>query len=193
MIPSGAITCSVKGFYLSRNKVEKAIFHHACVSGGAALLPIPGAAAAINLANQVVMYGHINSIMGVSFSKHVTKCIGKFLLSQLGGAGVGLGMIIAGEGLKFIPGLGSLIGGALGLLAWPTVTYSCGWIYYKTLISLAESNTELTEDNIKTAIREQCADKDALRDLKADAKRNLKDVDFKNYREEAKTYSESNE
>ncbi len=177
-------------FYRSRNEVEKVIFKYACVSGAAALLPFPIAAPVINLSNQLLMYGHINRIMKVSFSKNIMKCIGKFILSQLGGLGIGLGVAILSEFAKWIPGAGTAFGSVTGALIWPTVTYSCGWIYYKTLISLQEKNVELTEENMKAAITNLCSDKEAMEALRNEAKEQFKNVDFSKYKEDAQKVEE---
>lgn len=106
---------------LKRNQAKQIVLQH---SGGSAFVgftPIPGSDAPILIANQTAMLARILfvfDLQNIITSISVMSIMGP-LLSELG-------LFLVGNLLKFIPGLGSFVGGAINGAVAASVTYAFG-------------------------------------------------------------------
>jgi uncharacterized protein (DUF697 family) len=145
-------------------ELSNIIKQHALAATGIALIPIPGADIAALLANTWTMYVRINSAVGVSFGENALKSIASGVLANLASAIPGLAVgALAGSVLKFLPGVGTIGGFAVGAAANVAVLYVAGKVYLKALEALLRSGRSLTEENIRQAARDVAADKAFVR------------------------------
>ena len=167
---------------------KKLIFKHSCIGGAIALIPIPVAGEIAVIINQVAMYRGINKLVGINFSDNILKNIGNFLLSQLAGIGVGLaallGLTAAGKcfpGLNFIAALAQ--GPAAGI-----ANYVCGIAYYRMLGKFlkAGGNGTASDEEIICLMRNSALSKYELKQIKEEAKRQMKGADYSSFESEAR-------
>lgn len=173
-----------KDAYQHAERTTQIIVQHCGIAGAAGLIPVPGGDAMVLLPSQIVMYGRLNKVMGISISKDTGKVIGKFMLSQILGIlasfPVAAAGAIGGSLLKFIPFFGTLAGAAVTATSYAAITYVLGIVYVKALAK-ASQNGSLSEAGLKSAISAEFADKNKIHDLYEEAKKNAKGMDFKSY------------
>ena len=175
------------------SRFDRQIFFHSCVAGAAGLLPIPGATAIANVANQIVMYKKLNDIADVKFSKSALRCIAKLLVSQTAGAAVECGCVLAAEALKIIPGVGTFLGMIMAPTAGAAVTYVCGKVYCKAVGNLLFSGRKVEVDAVNSCIEDLCRDEKFVESLRKEAKTRLKDADYSKFAKEAENASRDQE
>ena len=173
-----------------QKKVKESVFYHSCISGAIALFPFPLVGEAAVLFNQLAMYRNINKFSDFNFTDNVVKNIGKFLLSQLAGAGVGAAVIIGVTATtKFIPGVNFLAAIIQAPLSG-IVTYTCGIAYYRMLEKVLKSGSSAfssEEDAIKT-LRSHALSPDELKNINKEAKLQMNNVNYSKFKAEAQTY-----
>jgi uncharacterized protein (DUF697 family) len=147
------------------------IKQHALAATGIAFIPVPVLDVAAVVANIWTMYARLNSAIGVSFSENVVKSIASGVAANLVSAipAAVLG-IVAESVLKFIPGLGTMGGIAVGAAANVAMLYVAGKVYLKSLEILVHSHQPLTEENIKKAAADVTRDKAFIKSAYAEGK-----------------------
>lgn len=115
----------------TKEEAEEKINYYTVAAGGVAAAPIPFSDFAILLPTQIAMILHITKIYGVEMDKE--GCIK--IITALGAvAGVGFATkCLLGNCLKFIPGVGSVAGGAINATVASTTTNLMGKAYVEFL------------------------------------------------------------
>jgi len=153
------------------HELSNVIKQHALAGFASGFIPVPGLDLAALVANTWTMYVRINNVVGVSFGDNVLKSIasGVFanLVSVIPSIAVALGVETL---LKFIPGIGTAGGMAVGAAANTAVMYVAGIVYLKSLEVLIHSGKPLTEDNIKMATEQTSKDKAFVKKAYAEGK-----------------------
>lgn len=149
---------------------------HAKIAVGGAVLPIPGADIAVTATNIWTMYARINKGLDLPFSENVVKSVAAGFVTNLG---VGLiAFLVAASAVKAVPGLGWLGGAALMAGTIYGLTIAAGIVYMNAIARLLEkkSASSIGEQDIKTAVKEEMKDQDALRaTIKAAGEEHKKD------------------
>ncbi len=154
-------------------KIQNDIKTHAYIAAGSALIPAPGVSAAATVANIWAMYANINSDVGIKFSKNILKTVASGVIANLGGY---VTLLAAGELLKFIPGVGSLLGAAIeGGIAY-AITITSAFVYIKAITLMAKKKMDFNnEQNLKYEVDEILRnDKDEIEHLLQEAKKSYK-------------------
>jgi uncharacterized protein (DUF697 family) len=142
------------------HELSNIIKQHALLATGAAFIPVPGVDLAAMAATVWTMYVRINEAVGVSFGDNILKSIASGVIANLASVIPGVAIAIGAETLlKFIPGIGTAGGIAVGVAANIAVMYVAGVVYLKSLEVLIHSNKPLTEENIKMATEQTSKDK----------------------------------
>lgn len=153
-------------------KIVEDVKLHAKLAVGAALIPIPGADLAASAANIWGMYASINSRIGLKFSENLLKSIGAGVATNLAGAAAMSGLASA---LKFIPGIGTIGGAAILSASLYAITLVSGAIYLQALCVLAQKKAgSITEEDLKGSIDEILKNKDEIKNLVNEAKKDYK-------------------
>ena len=98
---------------------QKIIRRHMLFSAGLGFIPFPIIDTAAILGNQVLMISDLSDLYDIPFKKHRVKSFIGALVGNLGSIGL----------VKFIPGLGSLLGGATVSAGATAATYALGKIF----------------------------------------------------------------
>jgi uncharacterized protein (DUF697 family) len=138
---------------------------HAGLAVGSAFIPVPGADLAATVANIWAMYARINHELGLKVSENVIKTVAGGVATNLAGAAAGL--LVVGAAVKLFPGMGSLGGAALMAATVFGITIASGIIYMRVIAALHEANRSgsFTEEDFKRAAEVFTRDKDALKDM----------------------------
>ena len=149
---------------------------HALAATGAAFIPVPGLDLAALVINTWTMYMRINSAVGISFGENALKSIAGGVIANVATAipAVVIGSL-AGSALKFLPGLGTAGGIAVGAAANIAMLYVAGKVYLKSLEVLLHSGKPLTEENIKNAAKDVAKDRAFVKGAYAEGKDAAKD------------------
>ena len=133
----------------------------------ASLVPVPGLDVALATADIWMMYARINNLLGISFSENMMKSIGSAVIANIT---ANIGQMAVGSALKFIPGIGSFMGGALmGVTVFGT-TVAAGWIYLKALCNFyGNGGTGDLEASVRDVLEN---DKDEIRNIIKEEKKN---------------------
>jgi uncharacterized protein (DUF697 family) len=151
------------------------IKQHALAATGIAFIPVPGADLAAMVANTWTMYVRINNAVGVSFGENALKSIASGIAGNLAAAMPAIALGLAAESvLKFIPGLGTIGGIAIGAATNVAVMYVAGKVYLKALEVLLDNGRPLTEENLKMAARDVTQDKAFVKEAYAEGKATAK-------------------
>ena len=100
-------------------------------------------------------------------------------MKSLGSAVIGnrtanLGYFAVGSLLKFIPGVGSVVGGGLMAVTVFGMTVAAGWVYLKALSMFYESGAK-SENALKDAVSDVLRDdQKGIKDAFEEGKRNYK-------------------
>lgn len=142
------------------HELSNVIKQHALAGFASGLIPVPGLDIAALVANTWTMYVRINNVVGVSFGDNALKSIASGVFANLVSVIPSIAVAIGVETLlKFIPGMGTVGGMAVGAAANIAVTYVAGVVYLKSLEVLIHSGKPLTEENIRMATEETSKDK----------------------------------
>ena len=106
-------------------------------SFGVGFTPIPVSDAAILVPMQITMLGHITAIFGLSLEK--SQIIS--MLAGVGGTGgaTAIGKYLAGNLLKFIPGVGTITGGVISGMTASSLTIALAYSYIEVLKQIARA------------------------------------------------------
>jgi uncharacterized protein (DUF697 family) len=147
---------------------------HAGIAVGSAFIPVPGADMAAAAGNIWTMYVRINKELGLPFSENLMKSLAAGVVTNLGAAAAF--SIVGGSVLKFIPGLGSLGGGAIMATTVYAVTIASGVVYMNVVARLlrAKAATEVSASDLKEAADRLASDKATIQDILKKAKKDYK-------------------
>ena len=141
-----------------KHKVRRS---HGIVAGAAATagttgaIPIPFVDAAIIVPIQVTMLASISATFGIPVT---SAFLGTLISGSLTGtAGTIGGRAIVGQLLKLVPGVGSLVGGAINATTAITITTAFGEAYINVLYYLLNNNEDSvpTPEQISKAFKEK--------------------------------------
>ena len=120
-----------------KESAQKIIRRHMLFSAGLGFIPFPILDAAAILGNQVLMVSDLSDLYGIPFKKHRVKSFIGSLVSNLSTIGL----------VKFVPGLGSLLGGATVSAGAAAATYALGKIFVQ---HFDQGGTLLNFDPVKS-------------------------------------------
>lgn len=103
----------------AKKKAQKIIQQRTLFAAGAGLIPIPIVDEAAILGVQLVMLKDIAKTYNIEFKQEVVKSLVGSILGNVGTVGL----------IKFIPGLGSFLGGAAVAVAGAAATYAVGKVF----------------------------------------------------------------
>lgn len=97
--------------------------------------PIPFADAAILVPSQIAMLAHLTAIFGINIEKTLLTSV----VTAIGGVGgaVVLGRTIVANIMKFIPGIGTVAGGAINGTTAAVLTAALGYAYIEVMNKVA--------------------------------------------------------
>lgn len=141
-------------------------------SFGVGFIPIPFSDASILVPMQVALLAHITVIFGVPVDKATILSI----IAAVGGTGSAtmVGRTVVSNAFKFIPGVGSVVGGLISGTTASIVTQALAFSYIQVLKLMAESDLiedETSSDKIITLMQKEFKKyiKDNRKDLKAES------------------------
>jgi uncharacterized protein (DUF697 family) len=141
-------------------KADSVVLGFAAAAGATGAIPIPFADAPLLIGEQVAMMAAINAIFEFDVSKDALKSLATAVIG-VGGATI-LGRTIVANALKFIPGIGSIAGGAISAATAGLITLALGKAYIQVCkaIEMGKLNQDdLTKktgfDALKAAFKEQ--------------------------------------
>lgn len=141
-------------------KADNVVLGFVASTGATGAIPIPFADAPLLVSQQVAMMLAINSIFKFDISNDALKSLATAAIG-VGGATV-VGKTIVANTLKFIPGAGSIAGGALSAATAGLITLALGKAYIEVCkaIKMGDLNQDdLTKkagvDALKAAFKEQ--------------------------------------
>ena len=119
---------------LKKKKAHKVVVAAAATAAGVGAAPIPFADAALLVPIQIGMLAGISATFGIELSR---TFLATLVAAMAGPAGAALlGRAVVSNLLKFIPGLGTVAGGAIAAAAAGTLTTTLGEIYIAVLSRL---------------------------------------------------------
>jgi uncharacterized protein (DUF697 family)/outer membrane protein OmpA-like peptidoglycan-associated protein len=120
-----------------KNKAVRITRFRTLMATGTGFIPIPILDAAGILTIQIWMIRDLARVYGIPFKKHIAKSLIGALVGNISSAGV----------IKFIPGLGGLLGGGAVAVSGGAATYALGKIFTQ---HFDQGGTLLTFDPIKS-------------------------------------------
>ena len=135
---------------IKRAEAEKIIKQTQVASSAAALSPIPMSDAALLIPIEISMMARITAVYGVDLTGHLIKTIATALAS-IGGASLA-GRTIVSNLLKFIPGAGTAIGGAIAAATAAALTGMIGHVYIALMEQICDGGMnigEIDSDKVK--------------------------------------------
>lgn len=128
---------------LKKNKAHVVVATAAVAAAGTGAAPIPFSDAALLVPAQITMLAKITSVFGVPIEKTaittiVTSTIG------IGGATV-LGKTVVANALKFIPGVGSVVGGVISGATAAALTAALGEAYIVIMERICKGELRMNE------------------------------------------------
>ena len=168
-------------------QIQEIMKQHSLISGAMGLIPIPVAGIVGTLGNVYSMYYRINNAVGVSFSKNITKSVAGMIASNLGQSA----FIVAGfEALKFIPFLGSTIGGVGQAVVLGASTAVQGKLYCEWLRHMCEKDAVRRDGTVDESVSASVMDtifedKSRIDAMMREAKEKAKNADYKKYTSQA--------
>jgi uncharacterized protein (DUF697 family) len=152
-------------------ELSSVVKQHALAGVGIAMIPVPGADLAALAVNTWTMYVRINKVLGISFADNALKSIASGVVGNIVSTLPALALGLAAEGIfKFIPGIGTIGGMAIGAAINVGVMYAAGKVYIKTLEKLLNSGRPLTEDNVTAEAKNTARDKDFVNEVYKEGK-----------------------
>lgn len=124
---------------LKEKEAKKALMAAVVSAGGAGAIPIPLASEGVLVPIQVMMMVHISRVFGVNeTSAEFWRNLIAGLVASLAGSTVVMGL--GGNVLKFIPGVGALLGGAILSVSCSFLTHQLGKWYIDFLLNQFDSS-----------------------------------------------------
>ncbi len=164
-------------------QIQEIMKIHSAISGAIGLIPIPAVGVVGTLGNVYSMYYRINNAVGVSFSKNITKSVAGMIASNLGQSA----FIVAGlEALKFIPFVGSTVGGVGQAVVLGAATAVQGKLYCEWLRHMCEKDAVHSDGTVDESVSASVMDtifasKSRIEAMMQEAKEYAKNVDYKKY------------
>lgn len=117
---------------------------------GVGFTPIPFSDASVLIPMQITMMAHITAIFGVSINQATIVSV----IGAVGGTGSAtfIGRTIVSSAFKFLPGVGTIVGGLISGTTASVVTSALGYSYIQTLRFLALNN-QLDEESSHIIIK----------------------------------------
>lgn len=141
-------------------KADNVVLGFVAATGATGAIPIPFADAPLLIGEQVAMMVSINGVFKMDVGKDVLKSLAVAAIG-VGGATV-VGKTIVSNLLKFIPGIGSIAGGAISAATAGMITLALGRSYIQVCKLIKMGNLDPTDLNkqaganaLKTAFKEQ--------------------------------------
>ena len=119
-------------------EIVKCVKLHSGLAVAAAWIPVGGLDLAALTANVWTMYIRINKYLGISFSENMMKSIGSAVMANLAS---NLAMTGCAAVIKWIPGFGTIAGGALMSAAVYATTVGAAWIYLMAISNWAKGGS----------------------------------------------------
>lgn len=183
-----AIVSQLLPHYKNAEKGEQVIMEHCGISGACGLVPVSGLDLAVAASSNIVMFGRLNKVLGLSLRKDTSRVLGKLACSLIAGnlASLPIGLIagVGGSLLKLIPGPGTALGAVLTAGAYAACTYVAGVVYLKALAKTAQ-NGPVTEESLKVALQEEFSDKEQFKKIFKDGKKAVKGMNFADFKAQA--------
>lgn len=159
VIPEGkrnALAASQKAdLKYKKERAHKTVAAAATAAAVAGASPIPFSDAAILAPIQIGMIADISSVFGMELSKAALSTI---VSSAIGVTGATfLGRAIVSNALKFVPGIGSIAGGAISATTASIITVALGEAYISVLMTILQENPDkaLDVDEIVKRLKER--------------------------------------
>jgi len=142
------------------HELSAIVKQHALTGLAIALIPLGGADLIALGANTWTMYVRINKVLGISFGENAMRAIASGVIANIASTLPAVALGLAAEGfLKWIPGIGTVGGIAIGAAVNVGVMYAAGKVYIKALEKLLNDGHSLTEDNISAAAKATAKEK----------------------------------
>lgn len=125
---------------LKERYANKIIKQHCAGAFGVGFVPIPFADAPILVANEISLMGRIFDVYGLADVKQVVETIG--ISALIGNLLTSLGKGLVGRLLKFIPVVGSVVGGFINAASATSVTLAFGKSVSKVVKKLCKAAIE---------------------------------------------------
>ena len=141
-------------------KADNIVLGFTASTGATGAVPVPFADAPLLITQQVAMMVAINSVFGFNMERDVLASLASAVLG-IGGATV-LGRTVVSNMLKFIPGVGSVAGGAISAGTAGMLTFALGKAYIEVCRAIKMGKldqNDLTKkaglDMLKKSLKEQ--------------------------------------
>ena len=116
------------------------------------------------------MYIRINKLLGISFSENMMKSIGSAVMANLAS---NLALTGVASALKFLPGVGTIVGAAAMSATVYGTTMGAAWIYLMAIINWF--NKGQNKGNLEMCVNEVIAqNKEQIDDIIKDEKKNYR-------------------
>ena len=126
---------------------------HSGLAVAAAWIPIGGLDVAALTANIWTMYVRINKLLGISFSENMMKSIGSAVAANLAS---NLALTGIAAGLKYIPFVGTITGGAIMSASMYGTTLGAAWIYLMAIVNWVKRGKG-SGDDLKSCVNDVMA------------------------------------
>ncbi len=171
-------------------RIREILVTHSCISAALALIPLPVAGVAVCMTNIFSMYMRINTALGMPFEKNAVKSAAGMIAAGFSGIMTRSAGLIASEVLKFIPGIGSIAGGVLETAVLYSATgvqgkIYCEWLRLMTLRGGIRSDGTYDEKTARSSLDEIFSDRERIKDMMDELKKQARHADFKKYKDEA--------
>ncbi len=171
-------------------KIREILVTHSCISAALALLPLPAASVGACMVNIYGMYMRINAALGVPFGKNVVRSVAGMIAANFSGMITRSVGLVASEVLKIIPGIGSIAGGLLGTAVLYSVTgvqgkIYCEWLRLMILRGAISPDGTFNGSAARSTLDGILSDKERIRGMMDELKKEARKADFKKYRDEA--------
>ncbi|MDU5210208.1 MAG: GTPase [Clostridium sp.] len=137
------------------SEARKLVTRYAATTGAVGATPIPFSDAPLLVGAQLTMLAHVTAIFGLTVEKAILTAI---ISSVAGVSGTTLGgKTLVSNLLKFIPGVGSVAGGAISASVASMMTIALGLAYINVLKYIVEEENkgnEVTTETIKEKMKE---------------------------------------
>ncbi|CUO16837.1 YcjF family protein [Clostridium paraputrificum] len=137
------------------SEARKLVTRYAATTGAVGATPIPFSDAPLLVGAQLTMLAHVTAIFGLTVEKAILTAI---ISSVAGVSGTTLGgKTLVSNLLKFIPGVGSVAGGAISASVASMMTIALGLAYINVLKYIVEEENkgnEVSTETIKEKMKE---------------------------------------
>ena len=132
------------------NRANKIVIGATVAAGGIGAVPIPFADAPLLIANQVALLASIAVNFKINIKEDGLKTL-VYAALGVGGATL-IGRTIVSNLIKFIPGVGSIVGGAISASTAALITYALGYAFIEICKDVKTGNIQEEELTSKASI-----------------------------------------